>query len=71
MRCLLSFFITHYTLRGGNSYHVAACGTFFVVANGAASNAFWNFGAALCVHIMLVVVELLVIVYFVVVVYVI
>ena len=71
MRCLLSFFITHYAARGCHSNNGTSCGVFCIAANTTASDPYWGIGAALCVHIMLVVEELLVIIYFVVVVYVI
>lgn len=46
------FFITHYASHGGCSNNGSYCGVFYVLTTSFSWD-HWDFGAALCVHIML------------------
>ena len=59
-----SIVASYYAYRGGPSSDGYACGMFYIPFNGTPSFANWHRGAALCVHIILIVVVILTVVHF-------
>ena len=61
----LSFITSYYAYRGGPSSDGYSCGMFYIPFNGTPSFANWHRGAALSVHIILIVVAVLTLVHIV------